>query len=153
MKACKNFLIAVALILVGAVGLIVCTVSFNSGEYKVMNKFISGVNSANKDKILSCMAMDDSQLADLSGESFTSTEILQSVLPSDAKEVKKVELIGCQIIEDDAQTDPLSGVMKNAYMIVKVTYVDDTDTKKSFVFDENVTLTKDNGGYKLVSSL
>lgn len=152
MKACKNFLIAVALILVGAVGLIVCTVSFNSGEYKVMNKFISGVNSANKDKILSCMAMDDSQLADLSGESFTSTEILQSILPSDAKEVKKVELIGCQIIEDDVQTELLDDAYESAFMIIKVTYTDTSDNTKTFVYDENVNLVKANSEYKIVSA-
>ncbi len=169
MKGLRNLIITVIAVLVGLAGSLVCILPSASAEYKLVNNYINAVNGANLEKMNSYLASD--VLSSALGEEFegvldssnkaqgnvdklsalkSSILSIRSELPEDAKEIKSIKLIGCNIGEE-TKADFIATSSTNVDAIVQLTYINADDETVSVTSVEDIQLCKIQNQLKIAS--
>ena len=156
MKFPVKFIIGLIILVIGISGSAVCLSPHYSAPEKVVAKYVKAVDNNNIKKMISCTIAND--VANALGGDFAeevvpdsdsdSDALAKSFInsPENAKKIKSVKLLGCTIGENESAFG-ITGCEVTA--LIKITYLDDEDEKKTFVTEENITVIKTPRGYKI----
>lgn len=169
MSKSKNIIIAGVLIIIGIIGILLCTIPSISKEQKVINNYINAINNCDLEGIEDCLPLEEVKnmlgtnyngiFGSYSNELNTILDYMKmsdlsaySELPEDIKEVKKVSLVSVNkdsYAEEDTYLFYSKTITVDA--TIEVTYVDVNDNTISFTTIESFQLLETSNGYKIAS--
>ena len=166
----KNIIIAIILIIVGFIGVSLCTIPSISKEHKVIKKYVSAINNCNIEKIKECLPLEeienmiDADYEDLFGsyssELSSKLDFMEmsdlsacSGIPEDVKEIKRITLISTNKDKTaNENAELLSSKTFTVNATIKVTYITSDDKIVSFTTIETFQLLETSKGCKIISA-
>lgn len=166
----KNIIIAAILIVIGIIGVLLCTIPSTSKEQKVINKYINAINDCDMEGIKKCLPLEElgnlistdyENLFSLnSTESNSKLDFMKksglsacSRIPDDAKEVKSISLISTlKDVSTEENVELLSAKEFTVYATIEVSYITSDDETAFFTSKETFQLTETSKGCKIISA-
>lgn len=166
----KNIISAIILIVIGIMGVLLCTIPSMPKEEKVIKKYINAINDCDIEGIKKCLPLEEIEkmIATDYEELFGSySEYLSSKLdfmkmsdlsacseiPNDVKEVKNITLISTnRDVSAEENVELLSAKAFTINATIEVTYITSDDKTISFTTIETFQLLETSKGCKIISA-
>lgn len=157
MKIKSSVIVSFFMIILGVVGMVVSFLPDGSKAEKAINSYVKAIDAADGKKMKEYTTVelfgnvinDDKIEVSTTMEAISESVLnIDSKIPDDAKEVKKITLIGAYLEELEAEEFEIAGA--EGMIVVKVKYVDKEDKLKTAYCGDTISLLNTNSGYKIV---
>ena len=171
MKKYLNVIISAGIAVIGIIGVLICVIPSVSGEYAVIDKYVSAIDACDYDKIIDCWPLEeyekslgtsvDELLSDYTDDlpSATKMDYLKlfaphaaNQVPDDAKSVESIKLVSCgkkEPVDVGFTLVAISGAAE-VEAVLQVTYLSADDEEVSFTYTETFGVLETKKGFRVV---